>query len=456
MPKEIRFNAFEMNCVAHQSPGLWRHPRDRSRDYKRLSYWIELAQILERGLFDGLFIADVLGVYDVFGGDARAALTHAAQVPVNDPLLLVPAMAAATQHLGFGVTANLSFEPPYNFARRMSTLDHLTDGRIGWNIVTGYLDSAARGAGRDKQTAHDDRYDIADEYMEVVYKLWEGGWADDAVKVDAVRGMFTDPERVRKVKHDGEHFRLDALHLSEPSPQRTPVLYQAGTSPAGRGFAARHAECVFMSGPSKVAITPRVAAIRGNAAKLGRQPQSILVFALATAILGATDAEARAKLADYRRYADPEGALTLLSGWTGVDFSKLDPDQVVQHVENEAGRTALENITRADPSSKLDRAAGCRARLHRWDRTGLRRLARHGRRSDGRLDRGYRYRRLQPRICGQTGDVRRRRRSPRSRASAARALQEGLLQGSATRKAVRRIGAIAASARGRDLPLELS
>jgi len=349
MPKEIRLNAFEMNCVAHQSPGLWRHPRDRSRDYKRLGYWIELAQILERGLFDGLFIADVLGVYDVFGGDARAALTHAAQVPVNDPLLLVPAMAAATRHLGFGVTANLSFEPPYTFARRMSTLDHLTEGRIGWNIVTGYLDSAARGAGREKQTAHDDRYDIANEYMEVVYKLWEGSWADDAVKADGERGVFTDPDRVRKVKHEGEHFRLDALHLSEPSPQRTPVLYQAGTSPAGRGFAARHAECVFMSGPSKVAIAPRVAAIRGNAVKLGRQPEDILIFTLATTILAATDAEAQAKLADYRSYADTEGALTLLSGWTGVDFSRLDPDQIVQHVENEAGRTALENITRADP-----------------------------------------------------------------------------------------------------------
>jgi len=104
MNKQIRLNAFEMNCVAHQSPGLWRHPRDRSRDYKRMDYWIELAKILERGLFDGLFIADVLGVYDVFGGDARAALAHAAQIPVNDPLLLVSAMAAATRHLGFGVT----------------------------------------------------------------------------------------------------------------------------------------------------------------------------------------------------------------------------------------------------------------------------------------------------------------------------------------------------------------
>src|ERR1700678_1721865 len=338
MKKEIRLNAFAMNCVAHQSPVLWTHPRDRTVDYNRLPYWIDLARTLERGRFDGLFLADVLGVYDVFGGSPDAALRNATQTPVNDPLLLISAMAAVTENLGFGVTCTLSYEPPYPFARRMSTLDHLTEGRIGWNVVTGYLDSAARGAGKDKQTAHDDRYDVADEYMEVVYKLWEGSWADDAVKTDVERGVFTDPERVRKVKHAGEHFRLDALHLSEPSPQRTPVLYQAGTSPAGRGFAARHAECVFMSGPSKVAIAPRVAAIRGNGVKLGRQPEDILIFTLATVILGATDAEARAKLADYRRYADPEGALTMLSGWTGVDFSKLDPDQVVQHVENEAGR----------------------------------------------------------------------------------------------------------------------
>src|SRR3984957_6732394 len=238
MSKEIRLNAFDMNCVVHQSAGLWAHPRDRADEYARLDYWIDVAQILEQGKFDGLFIADVLGVYDVYGGNVDTALKTAAQLPLNDPVLLIPPMARVTRNLGFGVTCTLSFEPPYPFARRMSTLDHLTDGRAGWNIVTGYLNSAARGAGKDKQTAHDDRYDIADEYMEVVYKLWEGGWADDAVKADALRGLFTDPERVRKVKHDGEHFRLDALHLSEPSPQRTPVLYQAGTSPAGRGFAA--------------------------------------------------------------------------------------------------------------------------------------------------------------------------------------------------------------------------
>jgi FMN-dependent oxidoreductase (nitrilotriacetate monooxygenase family) len=352
MTKEIRLNAFEMNCVAHQSPGLWRHPRDRSRDYRRLDGWIALAMTLERGLFDGLFLADVLGVYDVFGGSPEAALRHATQTPVNDPLLVVPAMAAATENLGFGVTVTLSYEPPFPFARRMSTLDHLTGGRIGWNVVTGYLDSAAKGSRQSGQRPHDERYAVAEDYMEVVYKLWEGSWADDAVIADAKSGVFTRPERVRKVRHHGPHFKLDALHLSEPSPQRTPVLYQAGTSPAGRAFAARHAECVFMSGPSKKVIAPRVAAIRKLAAEAGRDPRDILMFAMMTVVVAPTDAEAQAKLADYRPYADPEGALTLMSGWTGVDFSRLDPGQVVEHVESEAGRTALENITRADPDRR--------------------------------------------------------------------------------------------------------
>src|SRR6202789_788046 len=188
--------------------------------------------------------------------------------------------------------------------------------------------------------------------MEVVYKLWEGSWADDAVIADFESGVFTLPERVRKVQHDGPHYNLDALHLSEPSPQRTPVLYQAGTSPAGRAFAARHAECVFMSGPSKKVIAPRVAAIRKLAAEAGRDPKAILMFAMMTVIVAPTAEGAQAKLADYRQYADPEGALTLMSGWTGVDFSKFDPDQVVEHVESEAGRTALENITRGDPDGR--------------------------------------------------------------------------------------------------------
>jgi alkanesulfonate monooxygenase len=348
--KQIRFNAFDMNCAVHQSPGLWRHPRDRSRDYKKLGLWVELAKTLERGLFDGVFLADVLGVYDVFGGGPAAALRQAAQVPVNDPLLLVPAMAHATKDLGFGVTVNLSYEPPYSLARRFSTLDHLTDGRIGWNVVTGYLDSAARAMGRARQTGHDDRYEVAEDYMAVVYKLWEASWDDDAVIVDAARGVYARPDRVRAVRHESPYHRIDAIHLSEPSPQRTPVLYQAGTSPAGRGFAGRHAECVFVSGPSIAVLTPRVAALRAAALAADRRGEDIIIFAMMTAIVAQTDAAAQALLAEYKSYASTEGALTLMSGWTGVDFAGLDPDTIVRHVESDAGRTAMDNITRADPS----------------------------------------------------------------------------------------------------------
>ncbi|MDI2074683.1 LLM class flavin-dependent oxidoreductase [Bradyrhizobium sp. Mp27] len=350
MAKQIRLNAFAMNCVAHQSPGLWTHPRDRTAEYNRLPYWIDLARTLERGRFDGLFLADVLGVYDVYGNSPDAALRNAAQTPSNEPLLLLSAMAAVTKNLGFGVTSNLSFEPPYPFARRMSTLDHLTEGRIGWNVVTGYLDSAARGAGKDKQTGHDDRYDIADEYMEVVYKLWEGSWEDDAVLRDRARGIFTDPSKVHRINHESANYRIsNTIHLSEPSPQRTPVLYQAGTSPRGRQFAAKHAECVFMSGPSAKIIAPRVSAIRQEAAALGRNPAKILMFNMMTIILGNTEAEAAAKYADYRSHISPEGALALMSGWTGIDFSGYELDQQVRHVQNDAGRSALDNVTRGDP-----------------------------------------------------------------------------------------------------------
>ncbi|MCK0198711.1 LLM class flavin-dependent oxidoreductase [Ancylobacter sp. 6x-1] len=349
MKDEIRLNAFAMNTVGHQSPGLWRHPRDRSADYRHLAHWLDLARTLERGRFDGIFFADVLGVYDVYGGTPDAALRAAIQVPANDPLLLVPAMAAVTEHLGFGVTATLTYEPPFPFARRMSTLDHLTGGRVGWNVVTGYLDSAARAAGRPRQVAHDARYDLAEEYMEVVYRLWEESWDDDAVLRDRASGVFTDPAKVRRIRHDGTHFQLDALHLSEPSPQRTPVLYQAGSSSRGRAFAGRHAECVFVSGPSAAVVAPRVRAIRQAAAEAGRDPDDILVFAMMTVILGETEAAAHARHEDYLAYADPVGALALMSGWTGVDFSRLRLDEEVRHVENDAGRTAMDNITRADP-----------------------------------------------------------------------------------------------------------
>ncbi len=349
MSREIRLNAFDMNCVGHQSPGLWRHPRDQSWKYKDLDYWVHLAKTLERGKFDGLFLADVLGVYDVLNGNVDAALRHSAQVPVNDPLQLVPTMAYVTEHLGFGLTASLSFEHPYTFARRISTLDHLTKGRVGWNIVTSYLNSGAQNIGQANQTNHDDRYDLAEEYLEVCYKLWEGSWEEDAVVRERDSGIFTHPEKVHPIHHAGKHFTVPGIHLSEPSPQRTPVLYQAGASSRGKDFAGAHAECIFVAAPSKPVLKRYVANVREAAEKAGRDPRKILAFNLQTVILGETDAEAKKKFDDYRKYVSYEGAQALISGWTGIDFGQFAPDEPLRHRYTNAVQSAVETFTTIDP-----------------------------------------------------------------------------------------------------------
>jgi long-chain alkane monooxygenase len=349
MSRPIRLNAFDMNCVGHQSPGLWAHPRDRSWQYKDLEYWVHLARTLESGLFDGLFIADVLGVYDVYRGSLDNALRHSAQIPVNDPLQLVPAMALVTEHLGFGLTASLSFEHPYTFARRLSTLDHLTKGRAGWNIVTSYLESGARNIGLKTQTAHDDRYDYADEYLEVVYKLLEGSWEDDAVLRDRERRIFTDPAKVHPIRHEGRFFQVPGVHLSEPSPQRTPVLYQAGASSRGQRFAGENAECIFVAVPSKAVLKKTVAAIRASVAAAGRDPRSVLIFNLQTVIVDETDAKAQAKFQDYRSYISLDGALTLGSGWMGIDFGAYEREEPLRHIKTNAVQSSVDAFSSADP-----------------------------------------------------------------------------------------------------------
>ena len=344
MTRQMLLNAFAMNCIAHQSSGLWRHPRDRSREYYSLDYWQSLAKTLESGCFDGLFLADVTGVYDVYQGTPDAALRAAMQIPANDPFCLVPAMAAVTEHLSFGITGTIPYEPPYAFARRISTLDHLSQGRMAWNVVTGYLDSAARGVGKTRQTEHDTRYDIADDYMSLVYKLWETSWDDEAVLFDRDGGTFADPAHVRTVSHHGPYFDLEAIHLCEPSPQRTPVIFQAGASSRGQAFAAQHAECVFIGAPTIETTTAMVRSLRQASADAGRDPAQLKIFALLAVVADETDAAARRKLEDYRRYALPEGSLALMSGWTGVDLGQFGLDERAEKVSSQAIQSAMSSL----------------------------------------------------------------------------------------------------------------
>jgi len=346
--KKILLNAFNMNCIGHINHGLWTHPRDNSTEYKTLEYWTELAQLLERGLFDGLFIADITGVYDVYQNSVDVTLKESIQLPVNDPLMLLSAMAAVTKNLGFGLTANLTYEAPYLFARRMSTLDHLSRGRVGWNIVTGYLDSAAKAIGLSEQVEHDRRYDQADEYLEVLYKLWEGSWEDDAVINDRQQRIYAQPEKVHKVRHKGEFYQVEGYHLCEPSPQRTPVLFQAGTSDRGLQFAGRHAECVFISGQNKVATREQVDKVRASAKAAGRNPEDIKVFMGLNVIVGATEDLARAKQREYLEYASAEAGVAHFAASTGIDFAEYKLDEPIQYVKSNAIQSATKNLKSND------------------------------------------------------------------------------------------------------------
>jgi long-chain alkane monooxygenase len=327
-PRRLAFNAFSMNCVSHIQHGLWGRADTRQLEYATLDPWIELARILERGCFDALFLADVAGVYDNYRGGPETSIREAMQIPVNDPSLLIPAMAAVTDHLGFAFTASILSDHPYTFARRLSTLDHLTRGRVAWNIVTSYLPGAARNLGFDDLPRHDDRYERGDDYLEVIYKLLEASWDDDAVVRDVANGIYADPSKVHTINHVGPYYQVPGPHLCEPSPQRTPVLFQAGTSDRGREFAARHAECVFVAG-NRAGLSRVAADVRARAARYGRRPDEVKFYPGICPIVGGTEAEARAKEAELREELSIEGGLAHLSGSVGADLGQLDLDQPI-------------------------------------------------------------------------------------------------------------------------------
>ena len=345
----IHLNLFTGASPAHQFKGQWKHPEDRTATgYRSLDYWIEIARIAERGLFDAVFFADSLGLYDTYGGDERVAIRHAVQVPAIDPVLLIPALASATTHLGFAVTYSTTYHSPYQTAKVFSSLDHLTGGRVGWNIVTSYLQNAiANGLG--ESLPHDVRYDRADEYMDVVYELWERSWDEDAVVLDSAGDVFTDPDRVHRIEHAGTWFNVRGPHQVEPSIQRTPVLYQAGASDKGTEFAARHAEALFITPPNLDRCRAYVDSVRGLAERNGRDPSSLKIFFGVRLMVGADEESAAQDAALMRRMASDEGSLALWSGWTGVDLGSLDPDALLADMRIEGMQSTARALQQRDP-----------------------------------------------------------------------------------------------------------
>lgn len=350
MSKQIHLNAFTQCSICHHSKGQWKNPIDRSsHGYKDLNYWVDLARTLERGCFDALFLADVHGTYNTYDGGRDAAVRHTVQFPSNDPTLVISALAYATRHIGFACTYSTSYFAPYQAAKVFSTLDHLTNGRIAWNVVTSYLPDANANFGIGTQMEHDERYKRAEEYLEVVYKLWEHSWEEGAAVRDVAKDVHNDPTKVHEINHEGKYFNVPGPHMCEPSIQRTPVLFQAGQSGAGTKFAARHAEGIFGIWPTMEACRDGVAAIRKETQLAGRQPDQVRVFPGMTVIVGTTDEEAELKLETAKRYISPQGALALFSGWVGIDMAAIDPGQSIDEIKTDAIQGLRNAFSLIDP-----------------------------------------------------------------------------------------------------------
>ncbi|TDJ69193.1 MAG: LLM class flavin-dependent oxidoreductase [Proteobacteria bacterium] len=351
MKQQIHLNAFTQCSICHHSKGQWKHPLDRSsHGYKDLNYWVELARTLERGCFDALFLADVHGTYDVYKGSRETAVRHTVQFPSNDPTLLISALAFATQRIGFACTYSTSYFAPYQAAKVFSTLDHLTKGRIAWNVVTSYLPDANANFGIGEQMEHDERYERAEEYLEVVYKLWEHSWEEDAAVRDAVNDIHNDPTKVHEINHEGHWFSVPGPHMCEPSIQRTPVLFQAGQSGRGVRFAARHAEAIFAIYANLDACREGAKKIREAVLTEGRAPEHVKIFPGVSVIVAPSDEEAQQKFETCKQYASPEGALALFSGWAGIDMSTITPNMRLQEMKTDAIQGLLTYFTTVDPN----------------------------------------------------------------------------------------------------------
>ncbi len=318
--KQLRLGAFMRPVSIHTA--AWRYPGGTPDANFNLRALIAYAQKLEEGLFDAFFMADHLAVLNM----PMDALKRSATATSFDPLTLLPALAMHTRHLGLIATASTTFEPPYMIARRFASLDHISGGRAGWNIVTTSNPDAALNFGMTDHMDHAERYRRAREFYEVVTGLWDS-WDDDAFIRDVESGVFFDPAKLHVLDHKGDFFQVRGpLNIARPV-QGWPLIVQAGASDDGRQLAAETAEMVFSSGRTIQDAQALYADIKGRAAKAGRNPDHIKILPGALVVVGRTDAEAQEKRALLDSLVHYDSGIASLSIALGSDASGFDPDQ---------------------------------------------------------------------------------------------------------------------------------
>ncbi|GAA2248754.1 NtaA/DmoA family FMN-dependent monooxygenase [Herbiconiux moechotypicola] len=350
MAKRMILGVFEAGTQQVGGTTSWAHPKSQNGDYRDIEYWIGMARMLDDAGFDLLFFAGGSFGYASLKGELSDVLVREGMMFGLDGSYIIPALAAATSRLGFVVTTTTGSDHPLHTVRKYSTLDHVTKGRIGWNIVTGASQNTmAKMLGQTEMVPHDKRYEAAAEYVEVALKFWEGGNDDDAVVLDRATGVFADPQKIHPVVHEGEYYRSNGYHTQPPSPQRSPVLFQAGTSAAGRAFAARHAEAVFVQGTTYEQTAANVADIRRRAAEEGRDPADLKLIVGVTVITAPTSAEAHRLRAEFEALQSDELAAHYYSGNTGLNLLEYDFDRPLKDQlpdDGLAGQMGVSNIER--------------------------------------------------------------------------------------------------------------
>ncbi len=344
LSRRLIFGALQHLAPAGMTVGSWRHPDNQAVDYLSFDHWMRLGRQLEHAGFDFLFLADSF-TYPVRNGAPSAqAMRDAIQFPFADPFMVAPAVAAATSRLGIAVTASTMAERPVPLARRLATLDNASGGRVGWNIVTGAGQSVfARLFGEEGMTRHDKRYEIAEDFTEATLELWEGTWSETATVGDKDSGAFVDPSEVREITHEGPYFRTEGLLTVPPSAQRTPVLFQAGTSASGKRFAAKFAEAVFVTGGNRAKTAQDIRDVRRLAeTEFGRDPESIVFLSGAMFVTGETDEAAAAKRDEMLALATLAGSAEEYRYYTGIDLTELDPDKPLPPRTSEEGQTSVD------------------------------------------------------------------------------------------------------------------
>lgn len=325
--RRLLFNGFAQVVPSHLTHGLWRSPWGQSHSFNDLATWVDIAKTLEGAHFDGFFLADHLGIGGKYDGSYRIHTEQGICFPDNDAVVVASAVAAVTTDLGLSFTSSLIQNQPFEFARLASTLDHLSKGRVGWNVVTSALENSYRNVGFDSIPTHEERYARADEFLEVVYKLWEGSWEADAVRRDVEKAIYADATKIHTIDHRGPLYSVQGPHLSEPSPQRVPFIYTAGMSESAHRLAAQHAEGLLIgaSGPEHAAKV--IARLRGYLPEYGRRPNDLKVFQNLKFVAGSTEGEAQRKHAELQQWTHPAGVAAQASAVLGIDLGGKDPDE---------------------------------------------------------------------------------------------------------------------------------